>query len=273
MRAKLGEGMLQWLHQWAIEHAACSAWALKGAPAMPVVGPEPYAYDLCFCGAGLLAGRPAKYMRHGVVVCREGPQLHASAVLGRCGGGDHVPQHVISACMAKVAGRGRAPVSALRPLWVGGKTSARVSIVGTECRYALLSLAACEAALQLHLPQHASVHEHWVTLQERSGAEMLKGPYPDVVGEGKATPYGEDVVFVANDWHAGVPCCSTRSRQPVAELPGSALWCGRAGACAAEAAWPCVHLRESAQHDPAARVRRCGPLPCHCEMAACKLFC
>lgn len=80
-----------------------------------------------------------------------------------------------------------------------------VHSASTACRYALLSLAACEAALQLELPQYASVHEHWITLQERSKQVVPPGPYGEVLGEGKASTYGEDVVFVANDWHAGVP--------------------------------------------------------------------
>lgn len=73
------------------------------------------------------------------------------------------------------------------------------------CRYALLSLAACEAALQLHLPQYATLHEHWVKLQATKGVDVPKGPYPEMLRDSKACPYGEDVVFIANDWHAGVP--------------------------------------------------------------------
>lgn len=143
-------------------------------------------------------------------------------------------------------------------MWVLGVTAARVSLVERGCRYALLSLAACEAALQLHLPQHASLHEHWVTLQERTCAEVLKGPYPDVLGEGKATPYGEDVVFVANDWHAGAPCCSYRQLVPTCLY--SCMCCAhvRAATRANEAAWPCMRLLESAQYGPVAPMQRCS---------------
>jgi hypothetical protein len=73
----------------------------------------------------------------------------------------------------------------------------------TCCRYALLSVAACEASLQLQLPQYASVHEHWKTLQNRSDKVVPAGKYTDVFGATKCTSYGEEVTFIANDWHAG----------------------------------------------------------------------
>lgn len=73
-----------------------------------------------------------------------------------------------------------------------------------ECRFALLSQAACEASLQLQLPQYASVHEHWKTLQNRSEKVVAPAQYPDVIGEHKCAIFGEEVTFVANDWHAGV---------------------------------------------------------------------
>lgn len=48
-----------------------------------------------------------------------------------------------------------------------------------QFRYALLSLAACEAPLQLHIGGYRS-------------------------GEAPGFPYGDKVVFLANDWHAGL---------------------------------------------------------------------
>ena len=78
------------------------------------------------------------------------------------------------------------------------------------CRYSLLSLAACEAALQLFLPDisnrelspDAETRQRLQRRRERKPRHK-PGPYSDILGEENCCLFGEDVVFVANDWHAG----------------------------------------------------------------------
>ena len=47
------------------------------------------------------------------------------------------------------------------------------------------------------------MHEHWKALQNRSEKMVPPAPYTDVLGEKKCASFGEEVTFVANDWHAG----------------------------------------------------------------------
>jgi hypothetical protein len=86
-------------------------------------------------------------------------------------------------------------------------------------RYALLSQAACEAALQLQLPRYASVHEHWKTLQNRSEKAVPPAPYTEVLGEKKCAVFGQEVTFIANDWHAGLKFWHLMCLHPGGGLP------------------------------------------------------
>jgi hypothetical protein len=112
------------------------------------------------------------------------------------------------------------------------------------CRFSLLCLAACEAALQLQLPVQTGFVLNWKLpevfaaprssdaveisgsrsersegrgeggTKERGGEEGTKQRegkggtkeakrYDELLGQDKCSAFGEDVVFVANDWHAG----------------------------------------------------------------------
>jgi hypothetical protein len=88
----------------------------------------------------------------------------------------------------------------------------------TSCRYCLLCLAACEAALRLQLPAQAvsrpSAAMHAAHSSNgagpAAGAEPLAhgwngsaGAVSGAHGQTQSSVYGQDVVFVANDWHAG----------------------------------------------------------------------
>ena len=107
------------------------------------------------------------------------------------------------------------------------------------CRFSLLCLAACEAALQLQLPKHSNDLQSWdvpdvgtlaataapaAAMQALSNggahdgdgategappaaAQREPAPYPDIFGEERCSTLGQDVVFIANDWHAGAACC------------------------------------------------------------------
>lgn len=115
-------------------------------------------------------------------------------------------------------------------------------------RYALLSMAACEAALQLQLPQYASVHEHWKILQNRSEKVVAPAPYPDVLGEHKCSTFGQEVTFVANDWHAGsciwlpVPAPESRCNDQDCRSDSSALFAIHLMPCAVECMLSCASL-------------------------------
>ena len=72
----------------------------------------------------------------------------------------------------------------------------------TGCRFSLLSLAALEATLQLELPMYsASVRSLY---RSSSGQSDVSTDNQDSEGTPVGSSvYGEQVVFIANDWHAG----------------------------------------------------------------------
>jgi hypothetical protein len=102
------------------------------------------------------------------------------------------------------------------------------------CRFALLSLAACEAALQLQLPTRRAVLPRWDQLDEQGPVHWAESstkvkqaaPYSEILGKEKCSTMGEEVVFVANDWHAGVPTWCFFSARVVNIDAGQSPWVG-----------------------------------------------